>query len=332
MRGILVNMQRLLGKGVAIVLLIVIGSSGVAEAGYGQSSYYGQSNYYSQTSYYGQATYTGGTYDIMVPVNAGCIAPRNSECGVTFNLDEVLDSFDSYTSIQAFFNYGNTGPGISLNADGDLDTEDPDIDSCVEEYCYSFYITPGVTYDSGWQHQGGGKYFAGRGQYNGTTDDITISGSAGGWGGCGGNQCSGRVSAVRFKVTGVAYEPTCSVWADTNPLTSGGQSTTLRWTSTNATTFYISNVGYVTANTTGSTTVAPSASTAYNGTASGDGGSIGCAYTITVNNPSAPTCSITLTPTTVVSGQEAEITWTSTGATSATIDNGIGSVPVNNHE
>jgi hypothetical protein len=103
--------------------------------------------------------------------------------------------------------------------------------------------------------------------------------------GPGGNGAPGEVS-----ITWTAPPaPTCSVSAVTNPLPYGN-STTLNWSSTNSnTSFYISNVGYVTPNSSGSATVGPLATTAYNGTAAGPGGTAQCNYTITVNPPATCT-------------------------------------------
>ncbi len=70
--------------------------------------------------------------------------------------------------------------------------------------------------------------------------------------------------------------PTCSISLSPNPLYQG-ESSTLTWSSANATSFYIQNVGYV--NSLGSTSVAPSADTSYTGTVSGPGGSASCSGT-----------------------------------------------------
>lgn len=56
--------------------------------------------------------------------------------------------------------------------------------------------------------------------------------------------------------------PSCSITFDTNPIDSG-KSTTIRWSSTNASLFYIQNVGYVGAS--GSAQVSPGATTDYSG-------------------------------------------------------------------
>ena len=112
---------------------------------------------------------------------------------------------------------------------------------------------------------------------------ISVAVGAGGAGG-GGTYPGGSGAAGRVSITWTDT-PTCSVWADTNPIAYGAN-TTLRWTSANAdTSFYITNVGYVTPNTTGSATVGPLASTAYNGTAIGPAGTTNCNFTLNVNPP-----------------------------------------------
>src|SRR6185503_9881060 len=65
-----------------------------------------------------------------------------------------------------------------------------------------------------------------------------------------------------------AANPTCTVTVDANPITSG-QNTTLHWNSTNVTTMYINNVGYVTPNIAGQTNVAPTVTTDYSCTGTG---------------------------------------------------------------
>ncbi len=80
--------------------------------------------------------------------------------------------------------------------------------------------------------------------------------------------------------------PTCSVTLSPNPINQGSSST-LTWSSTNATSVYIANVGYV--STSGSTSVSPSVTTTYAGSATGAGGSASCTgtQTLTVH----PSCS-----------------------------------------
>lgn len=75
--------------------------------------------------------------------------------------------------------------------------------------------------------------------------------------------------------------PTCSI--SLNPTTiNQGSASTISWNSTNADSFYISNLSYVTPNTSGGTSVGPSSSTGYNGTVVGNGTAY-CSATLTVN-------------------------------------------------
>jgi hypothetical protein len=77
--------------------------------------------------------------------------------------------------------------------------------------------------------------------------------------------------------------PTCFVTVDVSPI-AYGNSTTLRWASANTdTSFFITNVGYVAPNASGSATVAPLASTAYNGSAIGVAGTTNCNASLTVS-------------------------------------------------
>lgn len=70
--------------------------------------------------------------------------------------------------------------------------------------------------------------------------------------------------------------PTCSITLSPSSYNAPG-SATLSWSSANATTFYITSVGYVGAS--GSTAVSPSGSTSYAGSVTGPGGSASCTYT-----------------------------------------------------
>ena len=92
-------------------------------------------------------------------------------------------------------------------------------------------------------------------------------------------QCNGTCSAT-MPPDSTCAAPTCTINASPSSYNAPGSST-LSWTSTNATSFHISGVGYVTAP--GSTTVSPSQSTTYNGTVSGPGGGGSCSRTLTVN-------------------------------------------------
>jgi peptidoglycan-associated lipoprotein len=87
-------------------------------------------------------------------------------------------------------------------------------------------------------------------------------------------------------------QPTVSIQADPTSVEKG-DSSTLSWTSTDATQLSIApDVGTVTAQ--GSTKVTPSSSTTYTITASGPGGSTNASARITVSAPAAPTAEPTL--------------------------------------
>ncbi len=79
--------------------------------------------------------------------------------------------------------------------------------------------------------------------------------------------------------------PTCTISVNPGGVQQGS-SATLSWSSAGTvTSFHISSVGYVTPNTSGSTSVAPSQTTTYNGSVSGPGGQSTCQANLTVTVP-----------------------------------------------
>jgi len=87
--------------------------------------------------------------------------------------------------------------------------------------------------------------------------------------------------------------PTLSLTADNTTLTPG-QSTTLRWTSTNATTVVTSNFGATAV--TGTKTVSPSATTTYTITVSGNGQQATASATVTVSGGGTPGANMVWVP------------------------------------
>ncbi|HVW82614.1 MAG TPA: hypothetical protein VHC68_01585, partial [Candidatus Paceibacterota bacterium] len=85
-------------------------------------------------------------------------------------------------------------------------------------------------------------------------------------------------------------------------------------------------VGPVTPVAAGSTTVSPTTTTTYTGTAKGAGGTVHCSATVTVVTNPPPSCTLTASPTQVASGGTSTLTWTTTHATSFSIDQGIGTL------
>jgi hypothetical protein len=104
-----------------------------------------------------------------------------------------------------------------------------------------------------------------------------------------------------------------------NPtLVNAGQSSTLSWSSTNATT--CTGGGFSASGTSGSAVVTPSATTTYSVTCSGNGGSATATAKVTVTAPPspAPTASLSANPASINAGQSSTLSWSSTNATSCT--------------
>src|SRR5579883_734963 len=148
--------------------------------------------------------------------------------------------------------------------------------------------------------------------------------------------CSGlRPDSSSTTTTSSVSNQMPSIQLSAQPSTvNAGTSVTLTWTSSNAATVTIDNgVGTMQPAAGGSTTVTPSTTTTYTATATNTIGSAKASTTVTVNTttppPATPTVQLTLTPDAITQGQNATLAWSSTNATSVTIDNGIGSVGPN---
>ena len=104
-----------------------------------------------------------------------------------------------------------------------------------------------------------------------------------------------------------------------------GQQSTLSWTTTGATQVSISGVGAVTLN--GSTTVSPATTTTYTLSAtSSDGKTVTAPITITVATGTIPQVVVFVaTPSTIDAGSSTKLCWQVTGATSISIQPGVGS-------
>jgi YVTN family beta-propeller protein len=133
-------------------------------------------------------------------------------------------------------------------------------------------------------------------------------------------------SGQDFQVIDTTIPPTVTL-SITPKYINVGSSATLYWTSTNAATAEIDNgVGNVLIN--GSITVTPSKTTTYKITVSNTVLTASATAKVTVTG-SLPTVTISATPAAIQLGQSSTLSWTSTNATSASIDQGIGTVPVN---
>ena len=122
--------------------------------------------------------------------------------------------------------------------------------------------------------------------------------------------------------------PSATISASPSTITAG-QFSTLMWTTAKATSVSISpaipqeDVSNMPLN--GQGAVTPTQTTTYTLTATGSGGTTTASVTVTVNQV-PPTIQFSAQPTAVASGGTSTLTWSTSNATSLTIDNGVGSV------
>ncbi len=121
--------------------------------------------------------------------------------------------------------------------------------------------------------------------------------------------------------------PRCTLYVDDNTLTEG-QSTTLRWTTDNATRVTISNE----VNSTGldgSRTIRPATTRTYVLVATGPGGFVSCSETVNVSNRDTDNVrcdAFTVSDSSVDDGDSVTLEWRTTGADDVDISNGVGDV------
>ena len=113
-----------------------------------------------------------------------------------------------------------------------------------------------------------------------------------------------------------------------NPTTiNAGQSSTLLWNITNATSASINQSINTVNAASGTYTVTPAVTTTYTLTATNGVGSVTATATVTVSGTGVPVInSFTANPATVTSGGASTLSWSVTGATSVSINQGIGIV------
>lgn len=117
--------------------------------------------------------------------------------------------------------------------------------------------------------------------------------------------------------------PTASLAASSGSILRGN-SATLSWTSTNASSTSIDNgVGNVLPVSSGSIAVSPTSTTIYTLTATGAGGATATSST-TINVNQLPTANLVATPPSILAGDQTSLSWTNTNASSASINNGVG--------
>lgn len=136
-------------------------------------------------------------------------------------------------------------------------------------------------------------------------------------------------SGYRTASVKVTVKPALPVITFTASPTSilSGQSSTLSWTTSNASSVSI-NQGIGTVALNGSRAVSPSVTTTYTLTATGSGGTVTATATVTVTT-GPPVITFSASPTTIQEGQGSTLSWTTTSATSVTIEPGIGITGLN---
>src|SRR5450755_1129597 len=108
-----------------------------------------------------------------------------------------------------------------------------------------------------------------------------------------------------------------------------GQSSTLQWNVPTASAVTISGVGSG-LNAAGTASVSPTQTTTYTLTATGAGGqSVTANVTVTVGTSNPAIVRFTAAPTQINQGASSLLSWSTTGAGTVTIDNGVGTVPAN---
>ncbi len=121
--------------------------------------------------------------------------------------------------------------------------------------------------------------------------------------------------------------PTCNINANDTSV-DDGDSVTLNWSSNNATSGSITNLGSV--GTSGSRSVQINGDTTYVYSVTGQGGNSSCSVHINVDDDredAAPSCDLTASDTNISEGDSTTLRWYVTGNTeSASINEGVGSV------
>ncbi len=134
---------------------------------------------------------------------------------------------------------------------------------------------------------------------------------------------SNGVPAAATATLTVTPAPTATLTAGPSAIVSG-QSSTLTWSSTHATTVQI-NPGIGAVSASGSRSVSPTSTTTYTLTVTDSNGAQVTA-TATVSVTDGPSATLTALPVEIDNGALCVLTWTTTNAHSAEIDQGIGAV------
>ena len=132
--------------------------------------------------------------------------------------------------------------------------------------------------------------------------------------------CTGESGSSADSVQVVVSEDPPTATLSANPTAiAAGETSTLTWSSTNATS--CSGEGWTASTaTSGSEVVSPTSTTTYGLVCSGDGGTIGDSVTVTVSTTPPPAVSLSASPTSINQGEMSTLTWSSTHSMSCSSD------------
>lgn len=202
-----------------------------------------------------------------------------------------------------------------------LDPNDPTVDLVADSYSVDLGDGVLLTWDSENANSCTSSDFTTGGTTDGTatvypTVDTTYE-----------IDCDGATDEVNIYVV-LPNVVTVNLDADPNNVDSGDP-VELAWTSTNATVCASTDFNTLGA-TSGTVTVNPTVDTTYGVSCTGPGGTDDDTALVTINTGGggdpAPSCTLEADPRNLTTGGTTELTWTSTNATSGSIDNGIGSI------
>lgn len=123
-------------------------------------------------------------------------------------------------------------------------------------------------------------------------------------------------------------KPACTLTADPTSITEG-EFSKLSWVTLNADSASIDNgIGGVTPIATGDEDVSPTSTTQYTMTVTGPGGVATCSAEVGVlpDEPNAPWCSLSVSPTNITTGEQVTLSWSSLNVSEGTVNGNVGEV------
>jgi hypothetical protein len=223
---------------------------------------------------------------------------------LSFNANAIVAHADDYGSFSGDNSYGDSGSspygsfsGDNYYGDSNSSSDYYDTTDTVDTYDYYDYYSSGYSND---YYYSAPSYTSSYGNYNYNYNNNYST---------------------------PPPNPTCTLSATPSSLNGSGD-TTLYWDSSNATSGSIDNGIGSLIGAAGHITEHLSQTTTFNGTFyNSSGASVHCSTTVTVTPPpAAPTCTLDASPSAINSGGSSTLSWTTANATSASIDQSVGTV------